>query len=157
MINRQSVATSTSSRTQHTHICQLRTNTTAFDQQTTKTAMEAGTTATTKHAFHMAYTSPKSLLGEKNHPPLRYRDECMPLVSSVDAVYYYDLRVAQRNNRNDFCRFFFCRKVVRPVFGTPSPCHKPDNKRACNRAPACVLLLVPILLARVQTTSMCPN
>ena len=33
---------------------------------------------------------------------MRYQNECMPLVSSVDTIYYYDLRVAQLNNMNDF-------------------------------------------------------
>ena len=47
---------------------------------------------------------------------MRYRDEYMPLVPSADAiyyydppadtVYYYDLRVAQHNNRNDWCPCF---------------------------------------------------
>ena len=54
--------------------CQLRSNTTA-------SAAETGTTATRTHAFHTAHTSPKSLLGEKDHPPMRSRDEYMPVPS----------------------------------------------------------------------------
>ena len=53
MINKQSAATRSTSRTkQHKVICQLRTNTRplALDRQTT-TATESGTTATTKHAI----------------------------------------------------------------------------------------------------------
>ena len=56
----------------------------------------------------------------------------------------------------DFPLIFYVEKLF-PVFGAPSPCHKSDKKRVCNRASVCVLLFVPILLARVQTTSMCPN
>ena len=47
---------------------------------------------------------------------MRYRDGCMPLVSSVDTVYYYDLRVAQLNNRNDFPPCFLRRKLIPSFF-----------------------------------------
>ena len=108
------------------------------DRQTT-TETEAGATATTKHAFHTTYTSPKSLLWENNHQTMRDRDECMPLVSSVNTVYYYDLHVTKLNNRNDFSPCFFVSKSYFPFFGTPSPCHKSDKKRVCNRASVCDL------------------
>ena len=39
-----------------------------------------------------------SLVGEKNHPPMRYRDKKMPLVSYVDTVYYtpvLDIRLTE--------------------------------------------------------------
>ena len=93
---------------------------------------------------------------------MRYRDECMPLVSSVNTVYqvlfyYYDLCVAQLNNSNDFSPRFLCQKVIPCFLVLPSPCYKLDKKRVCNRASVCVLLPVPALLARVQTMSMCPN
>ena len=80
--------------------------TVALDRQTTTAATESGTTATTKHAIHATFISPKSLLGENNYQTMRYRDElpksllgennyqtmryrdeCMPLVPSVDTVY----------------------------------------------------------------------
>ena len=67
---------------------------------------------------------------------MRYRDEWMPLVSSVDTVYYllYDLRVVQLNNRNDFSPCFFVSKGYSLFFGTPFPCNKSDKQRVCNRA-----------------------
>ena len=34
---------------------------------------------------------------------------------------------------------------------------KSDKKRVCNGASPCVLVLVPIFLARVQAMSICPN
>ena len=80
---------------------------------------------------------------------MRYQDECVPLVSSVDTVYYDDLRVAQVNNRNDF-PLVFCIEKLFPAFWYTRPCRKSDKKRVCNRASVCVLLLVPILLARVR-------
>ena len=121
-----------------------------IDRQTTKTATETGTTAPTKHAFHTDYcTSPKSLPGEKNHQPVRYRDECMPLVSSMDTVYYYDLRVAQLSNRNDLCHCLLCGKAIPCFF---SHVTSQTKSWVYNRATVCVLLRAPILLARVQTT-----
>ena len=61
--------------------------------------------------------SKESSRGEKT--PKAYdaiRDECMPLsgFSSVDTVdFYYDLRVAQLNRRNDYLSLcFFCRKCM---------------------------------------------
>ena len=46
-----------------------------------------------------------------------------------------------------------------PVFWYTLPIHAicQTKKSVCNRASVCVLLLVPILLARAQTMSMCPN
>ena len=43
---------------------------------------------------------------------MQYRDEYMPLVSPVDTVYYYyyDLRMAQLRNRNDFPLCCLCRE-----------------------------------------------
>ena len=61
----------------------------------------------------------------------------------------YDLRVAQHNN-------VFFRKH-NPCIYAPSPRHKSGKRRVCDIASACVLLLVPILLARVQTMPMCPS
>ena len=71
---------------------------------------------------------------------MRYRDECMPLVSSVDTIYYlpYDLRVAQLNNKTNISPCFFMSKSYYLFFGTPSPCYKSDKKRVCNRAHQCV-------------------
>ena len=105
------------------------------DRQTT-TATDTGTTARTKHAVHIAYTCPKSLVGEMNHSTLRYRDKCMPLVSSADTVYYYDLRVAQLK-RDGFPPLCFVSKCYSLRFGTLSPCHKSDKMHVCNRASAC--------------------
>ena len=56
------------------------------DRQTTKTAVTKTGTTATKHALHTACTAPKSL-GGNNPPPMPYRDECTPLVLSVDTVY----------------------------------------------------------------------
>ena len=44
---------------------------------------------------------------------MRYRDKCMPLVSSVDTVYYllYDLGVAQPINKNDFSPLFMAKSL----------------------------------------------
>ena len=74
---------------------------------------------------------------------MQYRDECMPLVSSVDTVYttyytLYDLHVVQLNNRNEFPPFFLCRKVIPCFLVHPPPCYKSDKKRVCNRAHQCV-------------------
>ena len=88
MINQQSAARSTSSRKQHKIICQLRTNATVFfsqlaaanDQNSngeTRAPQQQQSTPSTPPIFLRRL----SLLGEKNHPPRRYRDECMPLVS----------------------------------------------------------------------------
>ena len=77
---------------------------------------------------------------------MRYRDDCIPLVSSAHDVYqvYYllnDLRLAQLN-RNDFSSCFLCRKVF-PFFVVHPPyCYKLGKKRVvCNRAHQCVCTL----------------
>ena len=98
------------------------------------------------------------ILLQKNHPPMRYREECIPLVSSVDTVCNYHLCVAQLENSNDFAPCFLCRKVIPCLFIHP-PHAISQTKNVCviNIASVCVLLLVPTLLARVQTMSMCRN
>ena len=53
----------------------------------------------------------------------------MPLVSSVDTVYYYDLRVAQFNARNNFPLFFHVEKLF-PVFLVHLP-HVIGQTKAC--------------------------
>ena len=136
MIIQHSAARSTSSRKQHKIICQLRTNTTAFfsswPRQTTETATERqGHHSNNKAPLpHHQYFSIESSRGEKNHPPRRYRDECVPLVSCVDTVYCYnyDLRVAPLNNRNDLPPCFSNRKII-PCFlvHPPHPCYKSDK------------------------------
>ena len=108
MIDQQLAARSTSSRKQHNIIWQLRTNTAAFPVDPAANDRNSnggrGTTATTKQAFHSAYTSPKNLLREKNHPPMRYQDECMPLISYVHTVYYYFTRPC--DTRTNACHWF---------------------------------------------------
>ena len=73
---------------------------------------------------------------------MRYRDECMPLVSSVDNVYYllYDLRVAQLNNRNDCSPFFYVEKLF-PVFWYTLPHAISQTKSVCEieRISVCAL------------------
>ena len=54
------------------------------------------------------------------------------LVSSVDTVYYCDVRVAQLNNRNDFYRFYA--EKLRPVLWYTLPMPWSDKKQVCNRA-----------------------
>ena len=69
----------------------------------------------------------------------------MPLVSYVDIMYYYyyDLRVAQLNNRNDFPPCFLCRKVIACLLvHPPLPRYKSDKKRAPNRASVSLCALI---------------
>ena len=72
----------------------------------------------------------------------------------MDTVYLlYDLRVAQLDNRNDFPLFFMSKGYSLFLVHPP-----PQMKTlVCDKAQQCVLLLVSILLARVQTMSMCPK
>ena len=88
---------------------------------------------------------------------MRFRDECMPLVSYVDTVYYcynYDLRVAPHNNRNDFppCSSFLCRIVI-PCFlvHPPHPCYKSDKTRVCNGASVSVCALTRTCITCTST------
>ena len=74
-----------------------------------------------KARFHTPYTSPKSLLVEKNHPPMQYRDECMPM--------QYRDECMPMQYRDDFSPSFLYRKGI-PCFCTPSPYHK-SNRKAC--------------------------
>ena len=85
---------------------------------------------------------------------MRYRAECMPLVSSVDTVYYcYDLRMAQLYNRNAFSPCFLCRNVFPVLRYTPSHAIS-QTKRVCVMKHQFV---VKIILERVQIMSMCPK
>ena len=107
-----------------TYCCQLRTNTTAC----TRSANDYGN-GVRDHGNNKARHPPNSLLGRKKHQTrtMRYgTNACHSLVYSVDAVdFYYDLRVAQLNNRrNDyfppyfiylfiyFFPYFLCRKCM---------------------------------------------
>ena len=108
----------------------------------------------------LEYISPDINFGEKNQQRMQYRDECMPLVSSVDTVYYilHHYRVAHLNNSNDFRPCFLCRKVITCFLVTTSPCFKSGKTaRFKERISVCSLNRIFILLAPVQTTSMCPN
>ena len=71
----------------------------------------------------------------------------MPLVSSVDTVYYllYDLRVAQLNSRSDFSPFFMS-KSYSLYFGTPSPMLEVRQKSVCviERISVCALTRIYI-------------
>ena len=50
----------------------------------------------------------------------------MPLVSSVDTVYYYYTTFAWRSlTTGTIFPLFFVSKSYSLSFGTPSPCHKP--------------------------------
>ena len=109
----------------------------------------------------------QSVSGEKNTKRCDTgTNACHLLVSSVDTVHtYYDLRVAQLNNRrNDYVSpCFFVSKMYSLFFGTPSPHaikYITDKKHVvCNRASLCVVLLIRtyITRTRVQTMSICPN
>ena len=77
----------------------------------------------------------------------------MPLVSYVDTVYCYnyDLRVPPLNNTNDFPPCFHVEKLF-PVSWYALPVHAiRQTKSVCaiEHQSVRVLLLVPILLARV--------
>ena len=115
MSNQQSAARSASSTKQHKLICQLRTNTTACTWPAND--YSNGVRDHSNNKAHRLY-SPESLLGEKKHQTrtMRYgTNACHSLVSSVDTVdFFYDLRVAQLNNRrNDyFSPCFFCRRCM---------------------------------------------
>ena len=67
------------------------------------------------------------------------------------------LRGAQLSNRNDVCPLVFCVEKRFPVFWYTLPMPYFRQMRVCHRVTVYALLLVPILLARVQTMSMCPN
>ena len=165
MINQQSAARSTSSRKQHKTICQLRTTRPLFFQLTAANDQNSnggrGTTATTKHAPHVVYTSPQSILGENNHQTLRCPDECIPLVSYVDTVYTTNFTTFAWRSLTTGTIFpvvFYFEKLL-PVFWYTLPLAISQTESVCviERIGVYVLLLVSILLARVQTMSMCPN
>ena len=82
---------------------------------------------------------------------MRYRDECMPLVSSVDIV-YYDLRVAQLNNRNDLSSCSMCQKVIPCFLVHPPPMPYVRQKIVCVIEHQCVCAL-----ARTYTTCTSTN
>ena len=87
---------------------------------------------------------------------MQYRDECMALVSCVDTV--YDLRVAQLATGTVFPLVFMSKSIS--IFWYTLPIHAISQTKhawGIEHQSVCVLLLVPILLARVQTMSMCPN
>ena len=85
----------------------------------------------------------KGISRRKNHITMRCRDECMPLTGFSTHWFlpwilstYYDLRVAQLNNRrSDYFSLVSCVENVFPVFWyTLLPCHK-----ICHRQKACCL------------------
>ena len=131
MITQQSAARSTSSNT-NLFVRYVPTRPLALDRQTT-TATESGTTATTKHT---AYISPKSLLGEKTHQTMRYRDECMPLTGFFHGYCLLATTFAWRSltiRGTIIFSLVFCVENVFPVFlYTLPPCHK-----ICHRPRAC--------------------
>ena len=104
MINQQSAAKNTSSTKQHTLMCQLRTNTRplALDRQTT-TAMESGTTATTKGDIHTTSILLQRVLSGKNKQCDTGTNACqhwfLPWILSTST--YYHLCVAQLKNRSN--------------------------------------------------------
>ena len=68
--------------------------------------------------------------------------------------------MAQFKNRNEFPPCFSCRKVIPCLFLYTLPVLAIRQKKCVcgiEHQSVCVLLLVPILLARVQTMSMCPR
>ena len=102
MINQQLAARSTSSTKQHKLIYQLRTKTTACTWPANDYS-----NGVRDHSNNRVRHPPKSILGGKKHQTrtMRYGTiACHSLVSSVDTVdFYYELRVAQLNNRrNDY-------------------------------------------------------
>ena len=75
---------------------------------------------------------------------------------------YYDVRVAQPNNRRNY--IFCVSKMYSLFFCTPSPhaikCVTEKTHVGFNRASLCVVLLVRtyiIIRTRVQAMSICPN
>ena len=85
-------------------------------------------------------------------------NECHPLVSSVDTVnFYYDLHVAQLNNRRDeYFSLIFC---VENAGYTLASCHKicRRQKTRCVWSYSSVPTSKYIACTRVQTMSICPN
>ena len=72
---------------------------------------------------------------------MRYRDEFMPLVSSVDTVYttYYTTFAWRSLTTGTIFRLIFYMSRSCSCFWVhPPPCYKLDKKRVCNRAHQCV-------------------
>ena len=114
MFNQQSAARSTSRTKQHKLVP---TRPLALDRQTTTTT-KSGTSATTKHAIHTPPIFLQRVFLGKNTPNdailgRMHATHCfLPWMLST----YYDLRVAQLNNRrNDYFPLFLCRKYI-PFF-----------------------------------------
>ena len=104
-------------------------------QQRRQAPQQQQSTPSTPHIL----TSPKSL-GEKNHPPMRYLDECIPLVSPVDIPSTTTATFAWRSlTTGTIFPLVFISKSYSLFFCTPSACHKSDKKRVCNRALVCAL------------------
>ena len=85
----------------------------------------------------------------------------MPLVTPVDTVYttYYTTFVWRSLTTGPIFPLVFHVEKLFPVFWFTLPLAISPTKSVCviERMGVCVLLLVSILLARVQTMSMCPN
>ena len=110
----------------------------------------------TKHAFHTTDTSAKNYHWEKNHPPMRYRDECMSLVSSANAIYLSTrLRLSRdaANNGNDFLTFL-C-QINFPCFLVHSPNTKSQTKRVCVIKHQCVCYYS--FMNGLHEYKLCPN
>ena len=121
MINQQSAAKSTSSTKQHnSFVSYVPTRPLTLDRQTT-TAMESGTTATTKHT---AYVSPKSLLLGNKYQTMRYRVVCMPLTGFFGGYCLLSATFTWRSLTTGGTIIFplsFVSKIYSLIFGTPSP------------------------------------
>ena len=165
MTNQQPTVRSTSSRKQHKTICQLRTNTTALFQ------VDRGKRPK-QQRWQRHYSNSKARPPHCLYIPIEYSREKEPPNDAIPGrmhatgfvhgyrLYYllYDLRVAQLNIRNDFPLVYYVEKLF-PVFWCTLPLAISQTKSVCviERISVWVLFLVSILLARVQTMSMCPN
>ena len=85
---------------------------------------------------------------------MRYRDECMPLVSYVDTVYTTTTNFAWRSLvTGTILPLVFQVEKLFSVLWYTLPIHATSQTNSVcevERQSACVLFLVPILLARVQ-------
>ena len=162
MINPQSAARNTSSsRKQNKNICQLRTTRSLAFQITA--ANDQNDNGDVHHSNNHArlplrlYFPIEPSRGRK--PPadaIPGRMHVTGFLRRYRLCYNYDLRVAQFSNRNDFSLVIYVEIFL--TFGYTLLIHASSQiKSVCEieHESACVFLLLPILLAQVQTMSMC--
>ena len=164
MINQQSAARSMSSRKQLKIMCQLRTNTTALPvdrgkrpKQQRRHRHHSNNKARLPHHLYFSIESSRgkeppadAILERKMHATGFLREYRLLLTTTF----------AWRSltTRTIFPPVFYVEKLF-PVFWYTLPLAISQTKSVCEteHQSVCVLLLVPVLLARVQTMRMCPN